>query len=96
MRKGFFGRHSYIVMFLTVCLLTFSLALYSLMNIGVKRKEEQLAELSERYESIVQSNNELNYLLTEADENELFEQLARAHGYAFPDEKLYYDVTPGK
>ncbi len=96
MHNTLFGRRSYIIMFFTVVLLCFSIFFFTFLNSDVKKKEQKLAELNQQYESIVQENNDLNYLLNEADEKELFEQLARAHGYSYPDEKIYYDVTPGK
>lgn len=96
MKTGFFGRHSYILMFCLVCLLCFSLVFFTFLNNDVKKKESKLAELNSYYESVVVKNDELAYLLNDADEKELFEQLARSHGYAYPDEKIYYDITPGK
>ena len=39
---------------------------------------------------------EIDYLINHADEAELYERLARDRGYAYPDEKVYFDVTPGK
>lgn len=96
MKTGFFGRHSYIIMFFTICLLCFSLVFFGFLNGDVKKKETELEQLSEYYDSVLEKNNELSYLLNDADENELFEQLARSHGYAYPDEKIYLDITPGK
>lgn len=95
MKTGFFGRHSYILMFFLVCLLCFSLVFFMFLNSDVKKKEEKLVELNAYYDSVVVKNDELSYLLNDADEKELFEQLARSHGYAYPDEKIYYDITPG-
>ena len=40
-------------------------------------------------------NDSISYLINEADANELYEHLARERGYVYPDEKVYYDVTPG-
>lgn len=96
MGKVIVGRRSYILLFIGITLLCFSIVFFTVMNSDVKKKELKLAELNESYSRVVQQNDELNYLLNEADEKELFEQLARAHGYSYPDEKIYYDVTPGK
>lgn len=90
------ARRSYFLVFVAVFLLCFSFVLYSFQTIGNKKKEQQLNDLNKQYEQLIQEKNELNYLLNDADERELFEQLARSHGYAYPDEKIYYDVTPGK
>lgn len=95
MKIGFFGRHSYVLMFLIICLLCFSFVFYTFLNNDVKKKETELTALNEYYDSVLESNDELSYLLNDADEKELFEQLARSHGYAYPDEKIYYDITPG-
>ena len=76
--------------------LRFSLVFFGFLNGDVKKKETELEQLSEYYDSVLEKNNELSYLLNDADENELFEQLARSHGYAYPDEKIYLDITPGK
>ena len=96
MRRLLFGRHSYIVFSLIIFLLCFSLGLFAFLNRDVKLKEMRLKELNGQYSAVLQENEALSNLLNAADEREMFEQLARAHGYCYPDEKIYYDVTPGK
>ena len=55
----------------------------------VDRIEDNLVILED------QENKKMDNLINNADKAELYEHLAREHGYAYPDEKIFYDVTPG-
>ncbi len=55
----------------------------------------ELESLQQVYEEISQQNDDIEYLINDADDAERFEHLARERGYVYPDEKIYYDVTPG-
>lgn len=88
-------RHSYILVILTVCVLTFSLGLFAWLQKDIKAKENELRALQNDLQSIQEANDEINYLLNEADEDELYEHLARERDFVYPDEHIYKDVTPG-
>lgn len=80
---AFFGA---VAMFL-VCLTAVKAKLYA--------PNTELESLQQVYEEISQQNDDIEYLINDADDAERFEHLARERGYVYPDEKIYYDVTPG-
>lgn len=91
-----FQRHSYILMFFIVFALLFSLGLFAWIKMDTKEQKLQLESLNRQLELLNMENEEAEYLLNEADEAQLYERLARDRGYVYADEKVYYDVTPGK
>ena len=91
-----FHRHSYILMFFIVFALLFSLGLFAWIKIDTREQKQRLESLNAQLEALNLENEEVDYLLNEADEAQLYERLARERGYVYADEKVYYDVTPGK
>lgn len=89
------GKRSVILIISTLCIICFSFGLFSWLKTEVTKKENQLASLNSQYEEISKENDEIEYLINDADDQELYEYLARERGYVYPDEKIYYDVTPG-
>ena len=91
-----FGRHSYILVSMVIIfVIGFSTMLYSWLRTDIADKEMKLAILTEQLDQVNKENEEIKYLITDADEMELYEHLARERGYVYPDEKIYYNVTPG-
>ena len=88
-----FHKHSYILMFFIVFALLFSLGLFAWIKIDTREQKQRLESLNAQLEALNLENEEVDYLLNEADEAQLYERLARERVYA--DEKVYYDVTPG-
>ncbi len=76
--------------------LAVSAVMYTYTSIDTNKKKIQYEALQAQLAQNLQENEELDYLINNADEAELYEHLARERGYAYPDEKVYYDVTPGK
>lgn len=91
-----FSRHSFILVVLIVFVLVFSIGLFAWMKMDLNKKQQTLDALNEQLAQVQRDNENLEYLINEADEAQLYERLARERGYAYPDEKIYYDVTPGK
>ena len=91
-----FNRRSYILMFFVVFALCFSVGLFAWIKIDTREQKAHLAALNEQLDALNLESEEVEYLLNEADEAQLYERLARARGYVYADEKVYYDVTPGK
>jgi cell division protein FtsB len=89
------GRRSFILVFFVVAILCFSLGLFAWLTIDSNEKQIRLDSLNAQLQQLQQENQEIDYLINNADEAELYEHLARERGYAYPDEKVYYDVTPG-
>lgn len=90
------GRRSIILVFFVIAILSFSIGLYAWLNIDTNDKQVQLDSLNAQLQQLQQENQEIDYLINNADEAELYEHLARERGYVYPDEKVFYDVTPGK
>ena len=76
--------------------MVFSIGLFAWMKMDLNKKQQTLDALNEQLAQVQRDNENLEYLINEADEAQLYERLARERGYAYPDEKIYYDVTPGK
>lgn len=95
MKLKIFNRHSKILISLASFLLVFAVVFFAMLQKNVKTKQAELESLRLELQELQDENSELEYLINEADEAELFEHLARERGYVYPDEKVYYNVTPG-
>lgn len=95
MKFKIFNRHSKILIALASFLLVFAVVFFAMLQKNVKTKQAELESLRLELQELQDENSELEYLINEADEAELFEHLARERGYVYPDEKVYYNVTPG-
>lgn len=89
------GRRSIILILCAIAIFCVSLAIVVIISIDSNAKQLQLDALNAQLQEYKQENQEIDYLINHADEAELYEHLARDRGYAYPDEKVYYDVTPG-
>lgn len=89
------GRRSFILIFFAVAVICISLGIFAWLSIDSNEKQIQLDAVNAQLQQINQDNEQKDYLINNADEAELYEHLARERGYAYPDEKIYYDVTPG-
>ena len=90
------GRRSIILVLCMIVAVVASLAVFTTISIEINIKDDELAALEARLEQLRQDNDEKEYLINNSGEAELYEHLARQRGYAYPDEHVYYDVTPGK
>lgn len=89
------GRHSIILVLCVIIAFVASITTFTRISIDINEKQNKLEVLNSRLEQIKQDNEEMDYLINNADEAEFYEHLARERGYAYPDEKVYYNVTPG-
>ena len=94
MFKNFMKRHSKILVALCAFVLLFMVVFLAFLQKGVSTKQAELESLRDELQELQDENSELEYLINEADEAELFEHLARERGYVYPDEKVYYNITP--
>lgn len=94
--KKLLKNHSVVLLFMGIFLLCFAIGLYIWLRLDLRGKEKQLADLQAQLAEVQMDNEGVNYLINDADTDELYERLARDRGYVYPDEKVYYDVTPGK
>ena len=91
----FIRNHSKILVILAAFSLVFGVVFFAYLQKDVNSKQTELESLRKELQALQDDNSELEYLINEADEAELFEHLARERGYVYPDEKVYYNVTPG-
>ena len=90
------GRRSIILILCIIVAFVASVTVFTRISINSNEKQNKLDALNLQLEQLRQENQEMDYLINNSDEAELYEHLARERGYAYPDEKVYYDVTPGK
>lgn len=88
-------KHSKIMIVAVAVVVLCAGAVYGFLRIDIKKKEMTLEALNAEYQEISADNEEMNSLINDPDEEKLYEHLARERGYVYPDEKIYYDVTPG-
>lgn len=90
------ARRSIILVLCVIVAFVASITVFTTISIDTNKKQNKLDTLNYRIEQLRQENQEMNYLINNFNEAELYEHLARERGYAYPDEKVYYDITPGK
>ena len=59
------------------------------IQITINEKREQLAVLQEKIEAQEQTNAELSAMLENGIDDDYIAKIAREHGYAMPDERVY-------
>ena len=65
-------------------------------QLQIKEREKKVEEVSAQYEQQLAENERLQQVVDGGDQNEYIERVAREKlGYVMPDEKVYYDITPG-
>ena len=86
----------------SILLAVIAVAFVAFLLISVAKKasdyNQQKGVLSQKEEVLNQKKDKIAELSSEAnnvDEGAVFEEHARKQGYAYPDERLYYDSTPG-
>lgn len=96
MKKSGKKLNSLILMLGLIVLLGYFLITLVQLQIDIKQKENVVTSLSEQYEQQQLDNAEVKRLIEAENEAELIERIAReSRGYVYPDEKVYFDVTPG-
>lgn len=70
----------------------------SLINVqmDIKQRKKDAADLNAQYEQQVAENDQLQNVVDGGDKDEYIERVAREKlGYVKPNEKVYYNITPG-
>ena len=66
------------------------------LSSDIKAKQNEAESLSQAYQQQQIENEEKRRILADGNEKELIEKYARENrGYVYPDERVYYDITPG-
>lgn len=85
-----------IITVMTLAVFIYLFATFLGLRLDIKEKKEQVNNLSAQYEQQLADNEELQKLIDEGDEAQYIEHIAREkRGYVYPDERVYYDITPG-
>lgn len=88
---------SYFVNFLLVLLVVIMLANCFSVFGKINEKNKKYDELKEQYEQALIKKGELEYLLSEENQLEYIERIAREkYGYVAPGERAFYDSSLGK
>ena len=88
-------RHRYILLFAAIAALVISVAAYSYLQSDVRSKEAEYSTKQAELVEVQAQNKEIATLIDTNDKRQMFEYLARERGFVYPDEKIYYNVTPG-
>lgn len=65
-------------------------------QLQIREREKRAEEVSAQYEQQLAENKRLQSVVDGGDEKAYIERVAREKlGYVMPDEKVYYDITPG-
>ena len=65
-------------------------------QLEIREREEFKEELEIQHEQIIESNNRLQAIVDNEDKSSYYEQVAREKlGFVMPNEKVFYDITPG-
>ncbi len=66
------------------------------LQLEIRDRKEVYEQLESQHEQIVTENNHLQSILDNEDKSDYIEQVAREKfGFVMPNEKVFFDVTPG-
>lgn len=66
------------------------------LQLEIRDRKEVYEQLDNEYEQIVTDNNRLQAIVDSDDKGAYMEQVAREKlGFVMPNEKVFYDITPG-
>lgn len=89
-------KRSFILILAVIVVSVSFFSIFVKLQIDIKERTEQAAKVQEEYEQIAGENNRLRDSLNSGDEAKMIEEYARNNrDFIFPDEYVYYDVTPG-
>lgn len=91
-------RKPFSIILAVAVVLVLSYFVFSIISTAVenKRQKNEYDKLENKLEQKLEQNAELSELVDNGNESEVAEKYARENGYAYPDERLYYDATPGE
>ena len=66
------------------------------LQIEIRERTEVKDQLEIKHQQILESNNRLQTIVNSEDKSDYYEQVAREKlGFVMPNEKVFYDITPG-
>lgn len=66
------------------------------LQVEIQERKDVLEELQTEEQQILDNNKHLQAIIDDEDKGEYMEQIARDKlGFVMPNEKVFYDITPG-
>lgn len=65
-------------------------------QLDIREKKQEKAQKQQALEQQLRENEYKQSVLDSDDKSDFMEQEARKHGYGYPNEKVFYDITPGE
>lgn len=65
-------------------------------QLEIREKNQEAAQKQQELEQQQNENDYLKSVLESDDKSDFLEQEARKQGYGYPNEKVFFDTTPGK
>lgn len=65
-------------------------------QLDIREKRQEQAQKQQALEQQLRENEYKQSVLDSDDKSDFMEQEARKHGYGYPNEKVFYDITPGE
>lgn len=65
-------------------------------QLDIREKKQEMAQKQQALEQQLRENEYKQSVLDSDDKSDFMEQEARKHGYGYPNEKVFYDITPGE
>ena len=65
-------------------------------QLEIREKKQEKAQKEQALEQQLNENEYIKSVLDSDDKSAFLEQEARKQGYGYPNEKVFYDITPGE
>ena len=87
---------SFILMLALILLVGYFVITFIGLRLDIAERNAEKDQISETHQQMLEENSELQAIVDSEDKGDYMEEVARDElGYVMPDEKVFYDVTPG-
>lgn len=88
-------RSLFLILGLILIIGSFTITIVS-KQLDIREKKQEKAQKEQALEQQIHENEYKKSVLENDDKSDFLEQEARKLGYGYPNEKVFYDVTPGE
>lgn len=89
-------KKSFILSLALVLLVGYFIITIISLQVEIRDRKEVKEQLDMEYEQILSNNERLQAIVDSEDKGDYMEQVAREKlGFVMPNEKVFYDITPG-
>lgn len=88
-------RSLFLILGLILIIGSFTITIVS-KQLDIREKKQEKAQKEQALEQQIHENEYKQSVLDNDDKSDFLEQEARKLGYGYPNEKVFYDVTPGE